>query len=322
MAAPKITSSIDMPIRPGQLDFLWLEITGQCNLTCTHCYADSGPAKPLFGAMHRSDWANVIAEAYDSGCRNLQFIGGEPTLHPDLPSLIGFARTAGYQFIEVFTNATRLSPALIDFFQENRVAVAASFYSHDPKMHDRITGNRGSWGKTVTGLERIMAASLPLRVGIIEMEENAGHLADTLALLQSLGVGSAGSDRLRKIGRGGKNPSPTYTECLDQLCGKCWQGKLCVTPSGEAFPCVFSRASPLGDVRAGLAPILLGERLNGFRSAVYAYRSMDARSDCNPDCTPYCNPNCRPDCMPLCNPNCNPDCQPNCYPNCNPDRRW
>jgi len=26
----------------NDLSFLWLEITGKCNLTCSHCYADSG----------------------------------------------------------------------------------------------------------------------------------------------------------------------------------------------------------------------------------------------------------------------------------------
>jgi hypothetical protein len=42
--------------------------------------------------------------------------------------------------------------------------VAASFYSHGAETHDRITGKRGSWAKTVAGFERIVAASLPLRV--------------------------------------------------------------------------------------------------------------------------------------------------------------
>ena len=70
------------------LSFLWLEITGKCNLTCTHCYADSGPAGTLQGAMTLEDWTGVIHQASALGCRQLQFIGGEPTLHPDLPALI------------------------------------------------------------------------------------------------------------------------------------------------------------------------------------------------------------------------------------------
>jgi MoaA/NifB/PqqE/SkfB family radical SAM enzyme len=27
----------------AELSFVWLEITGKCQLECAHCYADSGP---------------------------------------------------------------------------------------------------------------------------------------------------------------------------------------------------------------------------------------------------------------------------------------
>jgi MoaA/NifB/PqqE/SkfB family radical SAM enzyme len=215
-----------VPTAASQLDFLWLEITGRCNLTCSHCYAGSGPAKPLFGMMTRPDWERVITEAGEWGCRQLQFTGGEPTLHPDLSGLIRFAQAQGYHFIEVFTNATRLSLALIDCFRENGVAIATSFYSHDSGTHDQITNKRGSWTKTVANLNRIVvAADLPLRVGIIEMEENSGHSAETTAFLKSRGIVSIGVDRLRKVGRGEESPSCSSSGSTE-LCGKCWQGKI------------------------------------------------------------------------------------------------
>jgi hypothetical protein len=299
----------------GKLDFLWLEVTAKCNLTCTHCYAESGPWKPLLGAMSKQDWENVLAEARQSGCRRLQFIGGEPTLHPHLPDLIRFARAGGYDFIEVFINATRISPALIDLLRENGVAVAASFYSHDAETHDRITNRRQSWVQTVAGLKCIVAASLPVRVGVIEMEENVGHLPETIAFLKSLGVVSIDADRLRGVGRGDKAVVPSLAERLDELCGKCWQGKLCVTSSGEAFPCIFSRKTCLGNAKAGLGAILDGDKLRDFRRAIYHHRGGLDESDCmpgsdlpcNPDCNPNCNPNsdpCRPDdsCLPLFGP--------------------
>jgi MoaA/NifB/PqqE/SkfB family radical SAM enzyme len=322
MRSGEIVSHTPIPAAAGQLDFLWLEITDQCNLTCSHCYAESGPSKPLFGTMDRSDWESIILQARESGCRQLQFIGGEPTLHPDLSGLLRFARAAGYSFIEVFTNATRLRPSLIDCFQENGVTVAASFYSHVPETHDRITNKPGSWEKTVAGLNRIVAAQLPLRIGVIEMEENAGHLAETVSFLESLGIKSIGADHLRKVGRGEQAPSPSTAERFDQLCGKCWQGKLCVTPSGEAFPCVFSRATLVGNAKTGLVPILLGEKLRDFRTAIYNYRGKHAHGDCNPDCMPFCKPSCTPECTPTCPPSCKPYCMPSCTPECNPDRRW
>ena len=302
------------------LRFLWLEITAKCNLTCAHCYADSGPTTALHGTLKTSDWTKVIDEAADLGCRQLQFIGGEPTLHPELDRMIVHARARGFTFVEIFTNATRLSAGLICCFRENGAHVAASFYSDDPEVHDRITQRPGSWRRTLDGLESVLRAGLPLRVGVIEMEEDNGHERRARAFLESIGVSSISSDRMRGVGRGGRIAMNEPTERFGELCGKCWDGKLCVTPSGMTFPCVFSRDTPMGNVMDGLAAIVQGANLRAFREELFATRAHETETSFA-DCNPYCNPNCNPDCTPYCNPNCNPDCMPNCYPNCNPDRR-
>jgi MoaA/NifB/PqqE/SkfB family radical SAM enzyme len=64
-----------------------LEITGRCQLACVHCYAESGP-HGTHGIMTRADWLAVIDQATAMGCIEIQLIGGEPTLHPDLPGLV------------------------------------------------------------------------------------------------------------------------------------------------------------------------------------------------------------------------------------------
>jgi MoaA/NifB/PqqE/SkfB family radical SAM enzyme len=69
------------------LSFMWMEITGRCQLGCTHCYADSGP-RGTHGAMELADWQRVIGEAAELGVARIQFIGGEPTLHPSLGVLM------------------------------------------------------------------------------------------------------------------------------------------------------------------------------------------------------------------------------------------
>ena len=66
--------------------------------------------------MSHEEWHTTLAEAFDLGCRKVQFIGGEPTLYPRLPDLIADAGRRGYEFIEVFTNATLLSDSLLGTF--------------------------------------------------------------------------------------------------------------------------------------------------------------------------------------------------------------
>jgi len=299
------------PVRTD-LSFLWLEITAKCNLACAHCYAESGPEADLYGSMAYDDWTRVIDEAAEVGCGSVQFIGGEPTLHPRLPDLIGHARRRGHELIEVFTNASRLDKSLLGCFQRHRVRVATSFYSDDPAVHDAITERPGSWQRTVTGIENVLAAGLPLRVGVTETTHNPGHAQRAVTFLKTLGVDRIKVDRERGVGRGGLVHLDCEGERYEELCGECWKGKLCVTSSGEVFPCVFSRKTRLGDIRSGLSTLLLTATLAGFREKVRALSANEAED-------PQCNPlaTCNPD---TCNPNDSPqdlDCNPN-GSNCNP----
>lgn len=327
------------------LSFLWLEITEKCNLTCAHCYADSSPHRSLNGNMSYTDWQKVIDEAADLGCRELQFIGGEPTIHPNLMGLIEHARKRDFVLIEVFTNATLLKDEMLGCFRRNKVSVATSFYSDDSNVHDQITKGTGSWHKTVTGIRNVVENGLPLRVGIIEMKQNHGQAANTISFLQSLGVKNIKVDHERGVGRAQTlTPiEPRHSEeRYNELCGECWKGKLCVTSTGSAYPCVFSRNTLLGNAKAGLNEILSSRKLTTFRDKIeeiqkqrhhftgdpdeeMQYREAGCiPGDCNPgawcgpqSCTPSCGPGSGP-CGPACGPStCSPGTGP-CWPACAP----
>jgi MoaA/NifB/PqqE/SkfB family radical SAM enzyme len=253
------------------LRFLWLEITGRCNLECVHCYADSGPKGALYGSMSTADWLTVIDDAAAAGCRALQFIGGEPTVHPDLDTFILHARARGFELIEVYTNATTLTERRLAFFKENRVSIATSFYSSNAGVHAKITKGPGSFAKTVTGIEGAVRKGLPVRVGLIHMAGFNDHGRDaTIAFLHGLGVTNIGEDRVRDVGRGAKKNVDSGSDAYyGSLCGQCWKGSLCVTPDGSAYPCVFSRGSCVGNVRqAGLADIVHSRSLHNTRGVM------------------------------------------------------
>jgi sulfatase maturation enzyme AslB (radical SAM superfamily) len=309
----------------NDLNFLWLEITAKCNLLCSHCYAESGPQGQLYGDMTNNDWTRVIDEASELGCRNVQFIGGEPTLHPRLADLVDHANHRGFEFIEVITNATRLSKELVGCFQRGAVHVGTAFYSDDPVVHEHVTQREGSWQSTVAGIETALAAGLPIRVGVVETDRNRGHAPRAIAFLKTLGVRKIQRERMRGIGRGQLVPLATPGERYEELCGQCWKGKLCVTSSRAVFPCPLSRATNLGDATLGLLGILQTAKLTTFRQKVRELQE-DRRAklrmargiprvqddDCIPnDCIPT---DCIPtDCIPT---DCIPtDCIPtSCIP--------
>ncbi|GAA2127114.1 hypothetical protein [Streptomyces synnematoformans] len=57
------------------LRFAWLEVTGRCNESCGHCYADSGP-QGTHGTMTVPDWERTIRQLAEIGALDVQFIGG------------------------------------------------------------------------------------------------------------------------------------------------------------------------------------------------------------------------------------------------------
>jgi MoaA/NifB/PqqE/SkfB family radical SAM enzyme len=313
---PSSTPFANQIIAPQPLRFLWLELTNRCNLECVHCYADSRPHPDRKDLLTPDDYNRLISDAASLGCRSLQFIGGEPTLHKELPALIEKSRASNFEFVEVYTNGTNLSDSLLACFKSNNVNVAVSLYADDPAIHDAITTRGGSHTRTIRNLRRMVEAGLEVRVGVISMEANKNHVAGAMSLANELGIEHVGVDYARGFGRGADISSGPLG--LQSLCGACWQGSACIAPDGGVSPCIMSKAWSVGSViEKSLLEIISGEQLASVREQIYSavwlkQRDKDITSlddfDEDTPCGP-CDPNCRP-----CEPRCGPSCQPICTP--------
>nr|WP_207925917.1 radical SAM protein [Actinocrispum wychmicini] len=288
--------------RVRDLSFVWLEITGKCQLACEHCYADSG-ASGTDGVMTLEDWSSVIDQAAGLGTSMVQFIGGEPTLHRGLPDLVGHALGRRLQ-VEVFSNLVHVSPQLWDVFAQPGVQLATSYYADGADQHESITKGRGSYTRTKANIAEAVRRSIPLRVGLIDMSDGQ-RVEGARAELAALGVtGEVRVDRLRQVGRGVRTSSPD----LSQLCGHCGRGKVAVASDGSVWPCVFSRWLPVGNVRHdSLTDILTGPPMaeTSMRLAAQFGPRLPEGAVCVPRmCDPQCGPSCGPACEPM--NNCTP----------------
>ncbi len=82
-----------------------LEITAGCQLQCGNCYREPGcEISPMPGEFV----VRMIKEARENGFSEIVFIGGEPTLHPQLPDFIYLTLKEGMTPI-LCTNGERLS---------------------------------------------------------------------------------------------------------------------------------------------------------------------------------------------------------------------
>lgn len=258
------------------VSFLWLELTGRCGLSCTHCYAGSSPSGS-HGAMTGDDWKSVITQAADLGVPMAQFIGGEPTLHPQFTDLLACATESGLA-VEVYTNLTHVRESWWDLFACPQVSLATSYYSDDPGQHDTITGRRGSHARTRANIAETVQRGIPLRAGIITVREDQ-RATQAYADLEALGVTRIRTGRLRHLGRA----AGTGQQDVSELCGRCGHGVAAILPSGDVTPCVMARWLTAGNVRQAPLADILSSPAMAAATAVIPPRSGDA---CPPDCKP------------------------------------
>lgn len=273
--------------------FLWLEITGRCQLTCVHCYAGSSPWG-THGSMTTADWERVIGEAANAGVHTVQFIGGEPTLHPHLGGLIDHALSHTLA-VEVFTNLVHVTAALWETFSQPGVSLATSYYSTDAERHAAITG-RPTHQRTRANIAKAVGAGIPIRAGIIDLGPEQ-YAERAFSELIELGVPAIGQDRVRGFGRAAQQGEKAAT----QLCGQCGLGSAAVSPNGTVWPCVMARWMPVGNVQqhslGEIFSALPGARADltkqGMRVTVDQTMNSGTCTPCGPqgNCYPiHCHP--------------------------------
>lgn len=246
------------------LQRLALDITRTCQAQCTHCYNQSSP-QGEHGEMTREDWLSLLDQAAAAGVRQVQIIGGEPTLHPDIADLINRA-VDHFMAVEVFSNLIHVRASLWPVLRQRGVTLATSYYSDQAEEHEQITKHRGSYAKTRANIIKALAFRIPLRAGIVHVAEGQ-RVAEATAELHALGVTRVGTDRLREIGRGAGTQD---THQITELCGHCANGRAAVLPSGEVAGCVMSGGMmTAGNVRtASLAEIVTSPAWAALNAAI------------------------------------------------------
>jgi MoaA/NifB/PqqE/SkfB family radical SAM enzyme len=247
-------------------DTIFLELTARCNEACAHCYASSHPERDE--ALPRETILEVIDAAARMGFRRVQLTGGDPLVSAHCAEAAERARALGIPEIEVYTNGLALHGETFDRLARANASFAFSFYSHREEAHDAITRRPGSHARTTSAIDRAVKAKLAVRASIVVLEQNAGDVAETRALLSRLGVETIGVDYVRAVGRGLEEHDPSLADAaftgLDHA-GRGegaagWGGKIAVRADGAVVPCIFDRDLVLGSVlEASLDSILDAE---------------------------------------------------------------
>jgi Fe-coproporphyrin III synthase len=152
---------------------VFFHILTHCNLKCRHCYINKKQhGKNMLPVETINAWLEVFASKNKEA--NVIFLGGEPTLHPDLPEAVNKAKSLGYNSITIDTNGylfhdilSKVSPDVIDYF-------SFSLDGATQKTNDMIRG-KGSFDTCIQGIKSAVlkgfSTSLIYTVSTINIHE-------------------------------------------------------------------------------------------------------------------------------------------------------
>jgi radical SAM protein with 4Fe4S-binding SPASM domain len=160
-----------------QLTNLHIEITGNCNEKCVHCYI---PHNNKVRHIEPDLFFDVLKQCKDMRLLHLTLSGGEPMLHKNFCDFL--RKCKEYDFsVNVLSNLTLLNDEIIKEMKTNPLlGVQVSLYSMNFNIHDEITQIKGSFEKTKNAILKLIENDIPLQINCPIVKQNKNCYDDVL----------------------------------------------------------------------------------------------------------------------------------------------
>jgi MoaA/NifB/PqqE/SkfB family radical SAM enzyme len=165
---------------------VFFHVLTRCNLRCRHCYINPeqhGRKRLPVDRIER--WLGVLAARCPAA--NLVLLGGEPSLHPDLPRAVRCARRLGFASVTIDTNGYLFNGLLDKVTPEEVDVFSFSLDGATPATNDRIRGE-GSYDACLSGIRRAQAGGFRTSLIFTVSRANLEELPEMAPILADLGV--------------------------------------------------------------------------------------------------------------------------------------
>ena len=165
------------------IHYLRISLTDKCNMRCVYCMPEEMLFQPTAELMSRDEVLHLVRLFVELGVDKVRLTGGEPTVHPDLISIVQGIYRTGVRKISMTTNGLRLAQLAGPLKRAGLERVNVSVDTLDPEKFHRIT----RWGRlddVLAGIHAAEAAGLtPLKINAVIAR---GYNEDDVAGLAAL----------------------------------------------------------------------------------------------------------------------------------------
>jgi MoaA/NifB/PqqE/SkfB family radical SAM enzyme len=165
---------------------VFFHLLTQCNLACRHCYINPRQHGTQRLPIDRiQSWLEILIRR--SPTANLIFLGGEPTLHPDLATAVRAARKLGYASITIDTNGYLFNDILDKVTPHDVDVFSFSLDGPTAAINDAIRG-QGCFEQCTAGIRRAKSRGFGISLIYTVSSRNLSCLEKMAPLLSQWGI--------------------------------------------------------------------------------------------------------------------------------------
>ena len=178
-----------------------VELTNRCNLRCQHCFSGRHGGRddlPLDIVRH------ILAEGKENGFDQVNYTGGDPTVHPYFGEVIGLTFEAGYTsgFNTNGWNFQKIYTQLLPYRAQLQV-ITFSMDGATETTHDRLRG-KGSYRRLMQAMSICVMEDIPFTINMVVTTHNRHEIGQMAKIAANLGS--------RGLRFGHLMPSPITTQ--------------------------------------------------------------------------------------------------------------
>ncbi len=159
-------------------------INTNCNLSCKHCYV--GQDKKRNVKFEKDEARNILRFFGEKGLERLTFLGGEPSIHPNIVELIKVSSEYSIDERRITTNGIN-----IDFINnidpKDLSHISFSLDGHNSMLHEFLRG-KGTFQKTLNNIKKAQDKGFITNITYSVNGLNKNYVIEGLDFFHNLGI--------------------------------------------------------------------------------------------------------------------------------------